>query len=876
MKLSALKHRFLYYIIVSLSLFTTIKVDAQDSTAVRKLSPTLLRQPGRLNTNEKQVFRVAIYGNHFPEAIDSNRFNARKVGQFGQLSFYNITTNIKELKTEILPFTTIVFAEYGRRKPHEEAILGDLDLGTNKINTVHRQFPQWNGENTTVSIQENLFDTSDIDIAGRYLRTSLSPATYSTHATNMATMIAGAGNSWYLGRGAAPGSLVSSSDFANLLPDADSAYRQYHISVQNHSYGVGIENFYGADAAAFDISSINNPALLHVFSSGNVGLSADTAGTYAGLPGFANLTGSFKMAKNIITVGATDSFGVVAPLSSKGPAYDGRIKPDLVAFGIDGSSGAAALVSGVALILQQAYKDTNGSLPANELVKAILVNSADDVGNKEVDYATGFGALNALNAARTLRDHRYINDSIAKDEVKTYSLSIPPHIQKVKLTLAWNDQPAFPNAAKALINDLDLELVNTSSGALWKPWVLNPSPNLDSLQQTARRGRDSLNNIEQITIDDPSPGNYIIRVKGYQVTTLQQAFYIAYQLDTANVFEWQFPVATDYLFPSSLNTLRWKSSYPETSGNLEYSIDSGTSWQRIDSISLTTGYYNWHTPSITGIILFRMNIGNSYFISDTLTIADRTPIDVGFNCADSFLYHWNKLPAIDTYRVYHLGSRYLEPMFITTDSFTVLQKNTNPSLYYAVAPVIAGREGVKSYTLNYTTQGVECYIRSFLATLYNNTAQLQLELGSLYNINKIVLEKLSATGFKQIQQVSSISELANFTDSTLLQGINTYRIKLELAGGGTIYSETESVNYFNSSDFIVFPNPVSQSQTVKILVKDPNMALLQIFSISGVKVFEKIIDDVQVTIPVGFLSKGLYILQLTNNSNKTTSKLIVY
>src|SRR5439155_23226705 len=125
-----------------------------------------------------------------------------------------------------------------------------------------------------------------------------------------------------------------------------------------------------------------------------------------------------------------------------------------------------------------------------------------------------------------------------------------------------------------------------------------------------------------------------------------------------------------------------------------------------------------------------------------------------------------------------------------------------------------------------------------------------------------------ATGFRQIQQVSSVSTQANFTDTTLIQGINTYRIKLELSGGGTIYSEPESVNFFNSSDFIVFPNPVSQSQTVKVLVKDPNMALLQIFSISGVKVFEKIIDDLQAPIPVGFLSKGLYIIQLTNNNNK--------
>ena len=38
------------------------------------------------------------------------------------------------------------------------------------------------------------------------------------------------------------------------------------------------------------------------------------------------------MAKNIITVGHIDSLGNVLSLSSRGPAYDGRIKPELVAF----------------------------------------------------------------------------------------------------------------------------------------------------------------------------------------------------------------------------------------------------------------------------------------------------------------------------------------------------------------------------------------------------------------------------------------------------------------------------------------------------------------------------------------------------------------
>jgi hypothetical protein len=56
------------------------------------------------------------------------------------------------------------------------------------------------------------------------------------------------------------------------------------------------------------------------------------------------------------------------------------------------------------------------------------------------------------------------------------------------------------------------------------------------------------------------------------------------------------------------------------------------------------------------------------------------------------LFYWNKLPGIANYRVYKLGSKYLEPITVTSDSFLVLAKTTNPSLHYAVAPIIATKK----------------------------------------------------------------------------------------------------------------------------------------------------------------------------------------
>src|SRR5256885_12971285 len=138
---------------------------------------------------------------------------------------------------------------------------------------------------------------------GRIFETGLAAPAQSTHASIMATLLAGAGNSSSFAKGVAFGSAISSSSFTSLLPDPDTVFNHYSISVQNHSYGTAIENYYGADAAAYDLSAVNNPSLVYVFSSGNSGSSA-SSGNYSNVQGYANLTGSFKMAKNILTVGA--------------------------------------------------------------------------------------------------------------------------------------------------------------------------------------------------------------------------------------------------------------------------------------------------------------------------------------------------------------------------------------------------------------------------------------------------------------------------------------------------------------------------------------------------------------------------------------------
>jgi len=842
-----------------------------------KLSSLLQKRIGSLSAKSQQSFLVSGKNTDSLRSLLQDIKELKIVYEYKPAGLFVIQTTVEKLQS-VLGDDRISFVD-SKRDAKEELAVSNLDLSTNKVNLTHQLFRLYNGDATTVSIKENRPDTEDIDFKGRYLSTTLSSSVFSTHASDMATIIAGGGNTYYEGKGVAWGATISSSSFDILLPEADAAYQQYGISVQNHSYGTGIENYYGADAAAYDASVITRPALFHIFSAGNSGLETDTIGTYKDVANFANITGSFKMAKNIITVGHADSLYNVLPPSSRGPAYDGRVKPELVAFAQDGSSGAAAIVSGIALSLQQAYKILKGQLPPAALIKAILINSADDVGEKGIDFISGYGNANSFRSMQALAAGHYLTGSVSNADSVKHNLIVPAGTSQLKVTLCWSDPPAAANAAKALVNDLDLSLSLVSTGQRWLPWVLNSYPDVDSLNQLPVRKRDSLNNVEQISIDNPLPGNYELTIKGFAVSNSgPQDYYIAYQSDSVNKFQWYYPTASDNIFGKRDNILRWECSYSDNTGELEYSLDKGTSWKLIDnSAALQKRYIKWNVPDTFATALLRMHIGSTYFTSDTFTISDRFDVHVGFNCNDSFAFSWNKIPGVDSFKVYKLGQKYMEPLINVADTFLVLNKIANPSLYYAITPLVDNKEGVRSYAINYTAQGTGCYIQSFLAQLSGNNGLLYLQLGTLYNIQSITWQKLVTSGYKDLQSIPAITITDSYTDIALSKGVNTYRVKIELINGQSIYSDPASIYYFGSDNYIIFPNPVAQGQSLTILRNEFDTEQLQVFNTAGAKLLERELDNQVNNVPVGQFGKGLYLIQiLKNGKRQQVFKVLVY
>ena len=563
--------------------------------------------------------------------------------------------------------------------------------------------------------------------------------------------------------------------------------------------------------------------------------------------------------------------------SSKGPAFDGRIKPELVAFGEDGSSGAAAMVSGSAALVQQAYKMQNGRVPSAASAKAVLLNSATDVATKGIDFTSGFGNLNTYAAVNTVQEGRILEDVITSNATKSFSIQVPDNAALLKVTLVWADQAATVNTPKALINDLNL-MVKSPANVSWLPWVLTSKPHLDSLQKVAERKIDTLNNVEQVTIENPISGNYSLNVSASALNSDRQPFSIAYQIDTLETLYWTFPTAIDHIEAGTTSIIRWETN-KMGEGVIEYS-NNKKDWHPVFTIpDVRINYFKWQVPDTTTTAWLRLRSGNHTVISDTFVISSIPRMNVGFNCADSFLLFWNK-QSVTQYQLYALNDKYLSSIAITNDSFSLLKKAQHTANYYSVAPVINGKVGIRSAILNYAASGVDCYFKSFFLQAQNgNSASLYSSIGSTYGVSAIALQKLQGNAFATIQTIQQPKSIEFvFHDPKLQQGMNQSRLALQLSNGQLLYSEIVSVYYFNDKDVIIYPNPVAQKQPIYILASRAGRTTIQIYSSAGMKVSEIRLRDMRQQIPPFQLNSGLYFIKIIDEENKSSStqKLVVY
>ncbi len=793
------------------------------------------------------------------------------------------------IRSLIAPLKEVVFIDAFAAPKTEIGIIG-YSRDFHGISQLDYLLPAANGKNITVGVKEQKMEAQDLDLYKRVASSTLAATTISNHATVIASIIGGAGNSFYNGRGLANACSFYPSSFSNLFADDATILNNNKVTVQNHSYGTVIQQFYGAEAVSYDLHTWQNKNFIHVFSAGNSGKLSAGDGKYAGITGYANVTGNFKMAKNIITVAATDNAGNIPAESSSGPAYDGRMIPQVTALGPNGTSDAAAVVSGTIAVMQQVYADSNSqSLPPASLIKAILFNTAEDIYKPGIDYKTGYGLINSFQAVKALQQKKYDGSAISQNQSWIKNITVPANTAQLKLTLAWTDSVAQVNNNKALINDLDLEITEISSGNVYRPWVLSSFPNIDSLGKPATRKRDSLNSAEQVSITLPNAGNYQVKVIGTGITSASVPFHIAYSTDTLNTFSFTNPIHTSDVNrkENEMLTIRWRCFVADTNqtGNLSVSYNNGLSWQLIkQSYKIYSNQYQWPIKDTNSSAILKMETGFGTFFSRNFFIGKVINTKVDFNCADSFQLSWDKHLYATSYKIFALtDSPYLKHILTVTDTFRLFKKSDYPYLVYAVEPQLSNNiPAARSVASNIEFQGVYCFYKTLYYNLQDgNNVNLILELSAPALTDSIYFERVTAQGtvlqnYGGIKVSSSNLQYTQFADN-LSSGNTYFRCRIKLKSGTVVYTDIIAVLTSGKQVILFFPNPVSKSGTLNYILQQgiPADLRFQLFDITGRLI--KNYPSLPSSVNLGELPAGIIIYKLLGNNDRAlaTGKLII-
>ncbi|MEM7035628.1 MAG: S8 family serine peptidase, partial [Bacteroidota bacterium] len=612
-----------------------------------------------------------------------------------------ITIRVPEAQIENVatwPFVSFVDPRMPEAEP--ENYTGRTLHRSNAIASDHPMGRKYDGTGVVVAMGDDGIIGPHIDYQGRADQSSAG-ASSGNHGDHVAGTIFGAGNLNPANKGMAFGADLKVYDVWDAVNSAGLHNGTFGVMVTSTSYGNGCNAGYTGFTQTADQMTRLNPTLLHVFSAGNSGTSACG---YGNLSNWGNVTGGIKVGKNVLAVAALDANGNVANFSSRGPAHDGRIKPDISAKGsnvtstvegnayqsLSGTSMACPGISGITAQLIHAYRDLNGQQdPPSALTKAVLLNSANDIGNPGPDYTHGFGHVNALRAVMTLENGTYMEDSVDQNGLNTHMINVPAGTALMKVMVYWHDYEAVVNASTALVNNIDMRVTDPGAANTYDPWVLDETPTNAAVSANATRGIDDLNNVEQFTLEAPTPGNYTINIDGKNIPFGPQKYYLVYEFrDSATTVT--YPMGGESFNPGDPEKIRWDAVGNSGAWTIEYTTNNGSTWLLATSgLNGSRRRYDFNVPTgfQSGEARFRVTRnGVSAESAHNMSIMSvPNNLNAFRSCPTTIELRWDSLATATSYDVYMLGNKYMDSIGTTSNArFTVTGTDANTTYWFAI------------------------------------------------------------------------------------------------------------------------------------------------------------------------------------------------
>ncbi|MFT5151275.1 MAG: serine protease AprX [Planctomycetota bacterium] len=360
-------------------------------------------------------------------------------------------------------------------------------------------------------------------------------STDTSHGTSVAGCTFGDGTGNALGRAALPDAQPIFSSFYNLnnryAHTAQLLSAPYFAVFQSNSWGFGT-------GLAYNNWSTEIDDILFDFDITILHAQANTG---------ANSSDFFAWGKNVVSVGgirhqntqslADDSW---SNAGSRGPAADGRIKPDLSYWfdsilttsnsggyttGFGGTSAATPETAGFfGLFYQMWHEGVFGnnptgatvfdSRPKATLAKAFMINGADQYdfsgGSHDLRRVNqGWGRPDVQSIYRERDNTFFINETevLTNTQSVSFDLDVAAGQAEFRATLVYLDPAGTTSAAQHRINDLSLRVTTPSGLTYWGNRQMK-----GNMFTQVGGSSNTIDTVENVWLEDPEVGTWTVEV----------------------------------------------------------------------------------------------------------------------------------------------------------------------------------------------------------------------------------------------------------------------------------------------------------------------------------------------------------------------------